>query len=161
MMAIISQVGYSAGSTPNPTYEEVCTGFTGHSETVRIVYDPNIITYEDILTLFWDNHDPTQGMKQGIDVGTQYRSGIYFFDEEQAETARHSKEAFQAELDKHGLGKIATEILPVGEFYYAEDHHQQYLFKNPGGFCTMTSAGASCPRGIKKKTTSEQSNQSD
>lgn len=146
-----TQVGYSAGLTPNPTYTEVCTGLTGHTEVVRIVFDPNETSYEDLLALFWDNHDPTQGMKQGIDIGTQYRSGIYFLDESQKELAEASKVAFQAELEKAGLGKITTEIQPAKEFFYAEDEHQQYLHKNPGGFCGLTNVGASCPRGLKRK----------
>lgn len=125
---------------------------TGHTEVVRIVYDPKETSYEALLAIFWENHDPTEGMKQGIDIGTQYRSGIYYYDEEQKEMAEASKDAFQKELDKLGLAKITTEILPVKEFYYAEDYHQQYLYKNPDGVCALTNVGASCPRGLHTKS---------
>lgn len=147
-----AQVGYSAGSTPNPTYAELCTGLTGHAEVVRIVYDPKETSYEELLAVFWENHDPTGGMRQGVDIGTQYRSGIYYYDDEQKELANASKEAFQKELEKIGKGEITTEILPVKEFYYAEDYHQQYLHKNPNGFCGLTNVGASCPRGLRTKS---------
>jgi len=130
-----TQVGYSAGSTPNPTYKELCTGLTGHTEVVRVVYHPTITSYEDLLLIFWTSHDPTQGMKQDIDIGTQYRSGIYYYDEEQKGLALKSMEAYQEELARDGYGKITTEILPAEEFYYAEDYHQQYLHKNPEASC--------------------------
>jgi len=147
-----TQVGYSMGFTPNPTYQEVCSGQTGHAEVVRVVFNPCVVSYEALLALFWDNHDPTQGMMQGIDVGTQYRSGIYYYDDDQRELAELSKVAFQAELDKIGIsGRITTEIQPAGEFYYAEDYHQQYLYKNPEGFCGLGNVGASCPRGLRKQ----------
>jgi len=137
-------VGYAAGHTPNPTYEEVCTGKTGHNEVVLVVYDPAILGTEKLLTLFWENHDPSQGMQQGPDRGTQYRSGLYFSTEEQQEKAVLSKEAFQSALADKGFGPITTEILPLPEFYYAEDYHQQYLHKNPGGYCSMRGTGAHC-----------------
>jgi len=130
-----TQVGYSAGSTPNPTYQEVCSGLTGHTEVVRIIYNPSITTYEDLLQIFWLNHNPTEGMKQDIDVGTQYRSGIYYYTDEQKDVAIKSMEAYQAILTKDGYGKITTEVLPASEFYYAEDYHQQYLIKNPEASC--------------------------
>lgn len=146
-----TQVGYSNGSTPNPTYSEVCSGLTGHTEVIRVVFDPTETSYEDLLALFWENHNPTEGMKQGVDIGTQYRSGVYYLDDTQRDLAEASKVAFQTELDKLGLGKITTEIEPASEFFYAEDYHQQYLQKNPGGFCGLTNIGASCPRGPKTK----------
>jgi peptide-methionine (S)-S-oxide reductase len=127
--------GYSAGYTPNPTYEEVCTGRTGHNEVVLVVYDPNQVTYERLLKDFWEQHDPTQGMRQGNDRGTQYRSGIYPFTDKQLEVAKRSADRYQELLDEMGFGKITTEIVPAGDFYYAEDYHQQYLAKNPGGYC--------------------------
>ena len=136
--------GYAAGYTPNPTYEEVCTGKTGHNEVVLVVYDPAVISLEKLLTLFWENHDPTQGMQQGPDRGTQYRSGIYTSSEEQQQAALLSKKTYQDALSKQGYGSITTEILPAPEFYYAEDYHQQYLHKNPGGYCSMRGTGASC-----------------
>jgi len=136
--------GYSAGFTPNPTYEELCTGKTGHNEVVLVVYDPAVISTEKILTLFWENHDPTQGMQQGPDRGTQYRSGIYTSSDRQLYKALTSKEAFEPVLAEKGYGPITTEILPAPEFYYAEDYHQQYLQKNPGGYCSMRGTGASC-----------------
>lgn len=130
----------------------MCSGKTGHAEVVRVIYNPSLISYETLLTLFWENHDPTQGMRQGGDIGTQYRSGIYYFDDDQKELAELSKAAFQKELEKIGHGKgITTEILPAGEFYYAEDYHQQYLHKNPQGYCGLGGVGASCPRGLRKK----------
>jgi peptide-methionine (S)-S-oxide reductase len=141
-------VGYAAGFTPNPTYREVCTGKTGHNEVVLVVYDPAVIEYEALLKLFWEGHDPTQGMRQGNDRGTQYRSGIYVFDEQQGRLAHASKVAFQQALDKAGYGAITTEILPATAFYYAEEYHQQYLAKNPGGYCGLGGTGISCPVGV-------------
>jgi peptide-methionine (S)-S-oxide reductase len=140
-------VGYAAGHTPNPTYREVCSGMTGHTEAVLVVFDPRIITYDDLLRTFWENHDPTQGMRQGNDVGTQYRSGIYYFDEAQRQAAEASRSMFQRELSRSGYGTITTEILLAPEFYYAEDYHQQYLAKNPGGYCGLGGTGVSCPTG--------------
>jgi peptide-methionine (S)-S-oxide reductase len=140
-------VGYAAGHTPNPTYREVCSGMTGHTEAVLVVFDPKTITYDDLLRTFWENHDPTQGMRQGNDVGTQYRSGIYYFDEDQRRAAEASRAMFQRELSSSGYGPITTEILPAPEFYYAEDYHQQYLAKNPGGYCGLGGTGVSCPIG--------------
>jgi peptide-methionine (S)-S-oxide reductase len=134
-------VGYSGGYTVNPTYEQVCTGMTGHSEVVRVVYDPALTPYRELLKVFWEAHNPTQGMRQGNDVGTQYRSGIYTYDQEQFEEAVASREAFQERLSASGFGTITTEILPAGEFYYAEDYHQQYLAKNPGGYCGLGGLG--------------------
>ena len=141
-------VGYAAGYTPNPTYREVCTGRTGHNETVLVVFDPKQISYDTLLKVFWENHDPTQGMRQGNDVGTQYRSGIYYFSETQRAAAERSKDAFQQELSKRGYGRITTEILPAPEFYYAEDYHQQYLAKNPEGYCGLGGTGVTCPVGV-------------
>lgn len=143
-------VGYAAGFTPNATYEEVCTGKTGHNEVVLVVYDPAVISFERLLVLFWENHDPTQGMQQGPDKGTQYRSGIYTFSDEQHEKALASKETFQQSLTEKGYGPITTEIMAAPEFYFAEDYHQQYLQKNPGGYCSMRGTGASCvvPTGV-------------
>ena len=141
-------VGYAAGPTPNPTYREVCTGMTGHNEVVLVVFDPKAITYDDLLKVFWENHDPTQGMRQGNDAGTQYRSGIYYFDEAQKRAAEASRDAFQKRLTAAGFGGITTEILPSPEFYYAEDYHQQYLAKNPDGYCGLGGTGVSCPIGI-------------
>jgi peptide-methionine (S)-S-oxide reductase len=141
-------VGYAAGYTPNPTYEEVCSGMTGHNEVVLVIYDPAQVSYEKLLKVFWESHDPTQGMRQGNDAGTQYRSGIYTFDDEQAKAAQASKEMFQAELSRSGHGAITTEIQPAGELYYAEDYHQQYLGKNPGGYCGLGGTGVSCPIGL-------------
>lgn len=150
-------VGYAAGYTPNPTYEEVCTGKTGHNEVVFVVFDPAIISTEKLLTLFWENHDPTQGMQQGPDRGTQYRSGLYTYSEDQHEKALLSKEAFESALAAKGFGSITTEILTAPEFYYAEDYHQQYLQKNPGGYCSMRGTGASCilPTGVIASKNSE------
>jgi peptide-methionine (S)-S-oxide reductase len=141
-------VGYAAGVTPNPTYREVCTGMTGHNEVVLVVFDPDVISYEGILKIFWENHDPTQGMRQGNDVGTQYRSGIYTFSETQNAQAQASKAAFQQALNKAGYGAITTEIIEAPPFYYAEDYHQQYLAKNPGGYCGLGGTGVSCPVGV-------------
>jgi len=142
-------VGYAAGLTPNPTYREVCSGMTGHAEVVLVVFDPKVVTYEDLLRTFWENHDPTQGMRQGNDVGTQYRSGIYYDDDAQRAAAERSRDMFQAELAKARYGRITTEIQPATEFYYAEDYHQQYLAKNPGGYCGLGGTGVSCPVGIQ------------
>jgi peptide-methionine (S)-S-oxide reductase len=141
-------VGYAAGHTPNPTYREVCTGMTGHSEVVLVVFDPGKISYDDLLKVFWENHDPTQGMRQGNDVGTQYRSGIYYYDEDQREAAEQSRDAYQQRLTAAEYGPITTEILPAPEFYYAEEYHQQYLAKNPDGYCGLGGTGVSCPVGV-------------
>ena len=141
-------VGYSAGYTANPNYQEVCTGNTGHNEVVLVVYDPDIISFEHLLKVFWESHDPTQGMRQGNDAGTQYRSGIYTFNDEQHRQAEISRALFQQELVKAGYGAITTEILPAGEFYYAEDYHQQYLAKNPGGYCGLGGTGVACPASL-------------
>lgn len=141
-------VGYAAGHTPNATYEEVCTGRTGHNEVVRVVYDPARISYEDLLRVFWEGHDPTQGMRQGNDRGTQYRSGIYVTSEAQRAAAERTKEEFQPRLTQAGYGAITTEILDAPEFYYAEDYHQQYLAKNPAGYCGIGGTGVTCPVGV-------------
>jgi peptide-methionine (S)-S-oxide reductase len=141
-------VGYAAGYTPNPTYEEVCSGRTGHNEVVLVVYDPKAISYDTLLKTFWEGHDPTQGMRQGNDVGTQYRSGIYTYTPEQAAQAEASKTSFQQALTKRGYGEVTTEILPAPEFYFAEDYHQQYLAKNPNGYCGLGGTGVSCPIGV-------------
>jgi peptide-methionine (S)-S-oxide reductase len=141
-------VGYAGGPTPNPSYREVCTGMTGHNEVVLVVFDPKAISYDDLLKVFWENHDPTQGMRQGNDVGTQYRSGIYYVDEDQRRAAERSRDAFQKQLTAAGYGAITTEILPAPEFYYAEDYHQQYLAKNPDGYCGLGGTGVSCPVGV-------------
>jgi peptide-methionine (S)-S-oxide reductase len=141
-------VGYSAGITPNPTYREVCSGLTGHAEAVLVIFDPSRISYDDLLKVFWESHDPTQGMRQGNDVGTQYRSGIYYFDARQREAAERSRDEYQRALAKAGHGAITTEILPAPEFYYAEDYHQQYLSKNPNGYCGLGGTGVSCPVGL-------------
>ena len=140
-------VGYAAGYTPNPTYHEVCTGKTGHNEVVLVVYDPTIISFDTLLKIFWEAHDPTQGMRQGNDIGTQYRSGIYTFNDEQYKQAEVSRVFFQRELGNHGYGMITTEMTDVKNFYYAEDYHQQYLAKNPGGYCGLGGTGVSCPEG--------------
>ena len=142
--------GYAAGATPNPTYREVCTGRTGHNETVLVVFDPAQVSYEDLLKVFGESHDPTQGLRQGNDAGAQYRSGIYAFDETQRAAAEASKGAFQRELAAAGFAAITTEILPAPEFYYAEDYHQQYLAKNPDGYCGLGGTGVSCPMGVVK-----------
>ena len=144
----ITAVGYAGGLTPNPTYEEVCSGRTGHNEAVLVVYDPAKVSYEELLKTFWESHDPTQGMRQGNDVGTQYRSGIYYTSEAQARAAEASKAAYEAALHARGLGPITTEILPAPEFYFAEDYHQQYLAKNPRGYCGLGGTGVSCPIGV-------------
>jgi peptide-methionine (S)-S-oxide reductase len=140
--------GYAAGFTPNPTYREVCSGMTGHAEVVLVVFDPKKVSYEDLLKVFWESHDPTQGMRQGNDVGTQYRSGIYYFDEAQRAAAERSRDEYQQALAKSGYGRITTEIVPAPEFYYAEDYHQQYLSKNPDGYCGLGGTGVSCPTGL-------------
>lgn len=147
---ITTAVGYSAGYTENPTYEEVCTGRTGHNEVVLAVFDPAKTTYDDMLRVFWESHNPTQGMRQGNDVGTQYRSGIYVFNDDQMARAVASKEMFQAELTAAGYGQITTEILPASKFYYAETYHQQYLSKNPNGYCGLGGTGVSCPIGLAR-----------
>ncbi|GGL38196.1 peptide-methionine (S)-S-oxide reductase MsrA [Caulobacter rhizosphaerae] len=144
----VTAVGYAAGVTPNPTYEEVCTGRTGHTEVVQVVFDPRVVTYETLLKTFWENHDPTQGMRQGGDIGMQYRSGIYVTSDAQAAAAVASKEAYQQALNAQGLGTITTEIGAAGPFYFAEDYHQQYLAKNPEGYCGVGGTGAVCPIGI-------------
>ena len=141
-------VGYSGGFTPNPTYEEVCSGMTGHNEVVLVVFDPAQTSYEKLLAVFWESHDPTQGMRQGNDAGTQYRSGIYTFDAAQAKAAEASKQVYQQQLRGAGHGAITTEIREAPEFYYAEDYHQQYLGKNPGGYCGLGGTGVSCPIGV-------------
>jgi peptide-methionine (S)-S-oxide reductase len=141
-------VGYAGGYTPNPTYEEVCSGRTGHAEVVLVVYDPKVTTYEAMLRIFWENHDPTQGMRQGNDVGTQYRSAVYTFSDAQLEAAESSRRAYQQVLSSAGYGEITTEIRPAGEFYYAEDYHQQYLERNPRGYCGLGGTGVSCPVGL-------------
>jgi peptide-methionine (S)-S-oxide reductase len=141
-------VGYAGGFTPNPTYEEVCSGRTGHTEAVLVVYDPTVISYAELLRTFWEHHDPTQGMRQGNDVGTQYRSAIYYFDEAQRAAAEASLEQFQGALRAAGHGAITTEVGPAGEFFYAEDYHQQYLAKNPSGYCGLGGTGVSCPTGL-------------
>jgi peptide-methionine (S)-S-oxide reductase len=144
----VTAVGYAGGSTPNPTYEEVCSGRTGHNEVVLVVYDPAVIPFETLLKTFWESHDPTQGMRQGNDVGTQYRSGIYVSDETQRAAALASKEAYAPALKARGYGPITTEIVTAGPFYFAEDYHQQYLAKNPGGYCGLGGTGVSCPVGL-------------
>jgi len=143
----VTAVGYSAGMTPNPTYEEVCSGMTGHNEVVLVVFDPKKTSYEALLKAFWENHDPTQGMRQGNDVGTQYRSGIYVFNEAQRKAAEASKAAYAQALAERGYGAITTEILDAGPFYFAEDYHQQYLAKNPNGYCGLGGTGVSCQIG--------------
>jgi peptide-methionine (S)-S-oxide reductase len=141
-------VGYAAGYTPNPTYREVCSGMTGHAEVVLVVFDPQVIRYEDLLKLFWEAHDPTQGMRQGNDVGTQYRSGIYYYDDMQRRAAERSRDMYQHQLTAAGFGVITSEILAASEFYYAEDYHQQYLAKNPLGYCGLGGTGVTCPIGL-------------
>jgi peptide-methionine (S)-S-oxide reductase len=141
-------VGYAGGHTPNANYREVCTGQTGHNEVVRVVYDPKVVSYEDLLKVFWESHDPTQGMRQGNDAGTQYRSGIYVYNEAQKKLATASRDAFQKRLSSAGFSRITTEITDAPEFYYAEDYHQQYLAKNPGGYCGLGGTGVTCPVGI-------------
>ena len=142
-------VGYAGGYTPNPTYEEACSGSTGHTEAVLVAYDPTKISYEDLLRQFWEGHDPTQGMRQGNDIGTQYRSAIYYTSDAQRIAAEASRDAYQQRLNAEGYGEITTEIAPAGPFYYAEDYHQQYLQKNPGGYCPDHGTGVACPVGLK------------
>jgi len=141
-------VGYAGGTAPDPDYELVCSGSTGHAEVVLVVFDPNIISYERLLRVFWESHDPTQGMRQGNDVGTQYRSAIYTTNDAQQNSAQGSRDSFQTELSNAGYGDITTEILPLDTFYYAEEYHQQYLAKNPGGYCGLGGTGVSCPAGL-------------
>lgn len=145
----VTAVGYAAGMTPNPTYQEVCTGMTGHNEVVLVVFDPKVISYEQLLKVFWESHNPTQGMRQGNDAGTQYRSGIYVYSEAQKKLAEASKEAYQQALSAAGYKTITTEILDAPEFYYAENYHQQYLAKNPNGYCGLGGTNVACPVGIK------------
>jgi peptide-methionine (S)-S-oxide reductase len=145
--------GYAAGFTPNPTYREVCSGKTGHNEVVRVVFDPSAVSYEQLLKLFWESHDPTQGFRQGNDVGTQYRSGIYCYGDAQLAAAEASRSAYDTVLKAASFDPITTEILPAPEFYYAEDYHQQYLAKNPGGYCGIGGTGVSCPVGIAQAGT--------
>jgi peptide-methionine (S)-S-oxide reductase len=140
--------GYAGGVTPNPTYQEVCSGLTGHAEVVQVVFDPRAVSYEALLKVFWEAHDPTQGMRQGNDVGTQYRSAIYAHDDAQRAAAERSRDEYQQALAARGYGPITTEIAPAGAFYYAEDYHQQYLQKNPGGYCGLGGTGVSCPIGL-------------
>jgi peptide-methionine (S)-S-oxide reductase len=144
-------VGYAGGQTKNPTYEEVCSGLTNHAEVVLVVFDPKRVSYEELLKTFWEGHDPTQGMRQGNDAGTQYRSAIYAHGDGQLKAAQASKQAFQLALNKAGLGSVTTEIRPAPEFYYAEDYHQQYLGKNPNGYCGLGGTGVSCPVGVLAK----------
>ena len=144
----VTAVGYVNGVTPNPTYEEVCSGRTGHTEAVLVVYDPKAISYAELLKVFWEGHDPTQGMRQGNDIGTQYRSGIYTANDAQTQAAEASKLAFQKALADKGYGKVTSEIEPDGPFYFAEDYHQQYLAKNPHGYCGVGGTGVSCPIGL-------------
>ncbi len=141
-------VGYAGGATKNPSYEEVCTGLTNHTEAVLVAFDPKIVAYEELLKVFWEGHDPTQGMRQGNDAGTQYRSAIYTYGDEQMKAAAASRDRFQQSLQKAGYGKITTEIRAAPEFYYAEDYHQQYLGKNPAGYCGLGGTGVSCPVGV-------------
>ena len=145
---ISTAVGYAGGSTPNPTYEEVCSGRTGHAEVVLVVYDPTKVSYDELLKVFWEGHDPTQGMRQGNDLGTQYRSAIYTADEEQAAAARASRDRYAAALRERRFGDVTTEIAPAGPFYYAEDYHQQYLHKVPHGYCGLGGTGVACPIGV-------------
>jgi peptide-methionine (S)-S-oxide reductase len=144
---IVTAAGYAGGLTPNPTYEEVCSGMTGHTEAVFVVYDPKRVSYEELLKVFWEAHNPTQGMRQGNDVGTQYRSGLYYFNDTQKEAAEASKAAYEKALRAKGLGPITTEIEPAPEFYFAEDYHQQYLAKNPQGYCGLGGTGVTCQIG--------------
>ncbi len=144
-------VGYAGGHTAHPTYQEVCSGRTGHTEAVLVAYDPDRVSYEELLTVFWEGHDPTQGMRQGNDVGTQYRSAIYWYDEQQRKSAEASRDRYQDQLTAAGYGSITTEIAEAGEFYYAEDYHQQYLAKNPNGYCGIGGTGIACPSGLAKE----------
>ena len=145
---VTTAVGYEGGYTPNPTYEEVCTGRTGHAETVRVVFDPAKVSYQDLLKAFWESHDPTQGMRQGNDLGTQYRSAVFYHGDEQRQVAEDSRAAYQKVLTGAGYGEITTEVVPAGEFYFAEDYHQQYLYKVPGGYCPDHGTGVACPVGV-------------
>jgi peptide-methionine (S)-S-oxide reductase len=145
----VTAVGYAGGFTPNPTYEETCTGLTGHTEAVLVVFNPDVVSYDDLLKIFWESHDPTQGMRQGNDVGTQYRSAIFATTDAQLEAARASAARYGRELQASGYGPITTEIAKAGDFYFAEDYHQQYLAKNPGGYCGLGGTGVSCPVGLK------------
>ena len=147
----VTSVGYAGGFTPNPTYKEVCSGMTGHNEVVRITYYPAIISFSELLKIFWESHNPTQGMRQGNDVGTQYRSGIYYYDDEQNQAAEESRQVYQNILSSNRLGAITTEIVEAPEYYFAEDYHQQYLAKNPGGYCGLRGTGLACP--INQATT--------
>jgi peptide-methionine (S)-S-oxide reductase len=147
-----TSVGYAGGITKNPTYREVCSGQTGHAEVVRVVFDPAKVSYEELLRVFWEAHDPTQGMRQGNDVGTQYRSAIYTYGDEQAKAAAVSRDAYQSALTSAGHGRITTELRAAPEFYYAEDYHQQYLAKNPGGYCGIGGTGVSCPVGLAPRS---------
>jgi peptide-methionine (S)-S-oxide reductase len=144
-------VGYAGGETRNPTYEEVCTGLTNHAEVVLVVFDPKLVSYEELLKVFWESHDPTQGMRQGNDAGTQYRSAIYTYGDEQMSAATRSKEMYERALREKSMGPITTEVRPAPEFYYAEDYHQQYLGKNPGGYCGLAGTGVTCPVGALAK----------
>ena len=149
---IVTAVGYARGLTPNPTYEEVCSGMTGHNEAVFVVYDPKHVSYEELLKLFWESHNPTQGMRQGNDVGTQYRSAVYYASDAQKAAIEASRDRFQESLTAAGYGEITTEIAPAGPFYYAEAYHQQYLDKHPGGYCGLGGTGVSCPIGLGAQT---------
>ncbi len=144
----VTAVGYAGGLTPNPTYEEACSGRTGHTEAVLVVFDPKIVSFEALLKTFWEGHNPTQGMRQGNDTGTQYRSAIYTYGEAQAKAAQASRSAYESALKGRGFGPVTTEIKPAGEFYFAEDYHQQYLAKNPGGYCGIGGTGVTCPIGV-------------
>jgi peptide-methionine (S)-S-oxide reductase len=144
----VTAVGYAAGATPNPTYEEVCSGRTGHNEAVLVVFDPKKVSYDELLKAFWETHNPTQGMRQGNDVGTQYRSGIYVYDKAQRAAAEATKQAYEKALKAKGYGAITTEIIDAPEFYFAEDYHQQYLARNPAGYCGLGGTGVSCPIGV-------------
>ena len=146
---ITTAVGYAGGFTPNPTYREVCSGMTGHAEAVLVVFDPKKVSYEDLLKTFWESHDPTQGMRQGNDVGTQYRSAVYYFDAAQRAAAERARDEYQRALGKAGYGAMTTEIAAAPEFYFAEDYHQQYLSKNPDGYCGLGGTGVSCPIGLR------------
>ncbi len=148
--------GYAGGHTPNPTYEEVCSGRTGHAESVLVVYDPKAVSYDALLAVFWENHDPTQGLRQGNDVGSQYRSAIFYADDEQRASAEKSRDVYGKRLADAGYGAITTEIAPAGPFYYAEDYHQQYLFKVPNGYCPVHATGVSCPVGLDAPASTDQ-----
>jgi peptide-methionine (S)-S-oxide reductase len=149
---VSTSVGYAGGFTPNPTYEEVCSGLAGHAEVVRVVFDPKRVSYDELLRVFWESHDPTQGMRQGNDVGTQYRSAIYVYGDDQRRKAEASREAYQQALAQAGHGAITTEIAQAPEFYYAEEYHQQYLAKNPNGYCGLGGTGVACPVGLTSRS---------